>query len=151
MVSVERVIAYTELPQDPPLLCNGCPDKADEWMYTDYSVSDNVNKAGNGKPQQLVVCDGAVEFRGLQLRYRDGLALALRNVTCRIRPREKVGIVGRTGAGKSSLLLALFRLVEPVSGGCIIIDGVATDSPGIGLHDLRRQLAIIPQVNILIV
>ena len=56
----------------------------------------------------------------------------------------QVGIVGRTGAGKSSITLALFRIIEP-SGGCISIDG--RDISHMGLHDVRNQLTIIPQVS----
>ncbi|CAG2113257.1 unnamed protein product, partial [Medioppia subpectinata] len=65
----------------------------------------------------------------------------LKDITCEIRGGEKIGIVGRTGAGKSSVISALFRMVEPT--GRIVIDGV--DTKRIGLHDLRRALAIIPQ------
>lgn len=66
----------------------------------------------------------------------------LKDLTFDIRPREKVGIVGRTGAGKSSLSLALFRILEP-NHGSIIIDGINTLN--LGLHDLRHKLTIIPQ------
>jgi len=69
--------------------------------------------------------------------------LVLKNITCCIEPGEKVGIVGRTGAGKSSLTLALFRIIEPVHGS-ITIDG--QDISRLGLHDLRGRITIIPQV-----
>lgn len=77
------------------------------------------------------------------MRYRPDLEPILRGVSARIRPEEKVGIIGRTGAGKSSLTLALFRLVEP-SAGRIVIDDL--DIGRIGLHDLRSRLTIVPQV-----
>jgi ABC-type multidrug transport system fused ATPase/permease subunit len=76
------------------------------------------------------------------MRYRDGLPLVLKGLTMDVRGGERVGIVGRTGAGKSSIMSALFRLTE-LSGGSIHIDGI--DISTVGLHDLRSRLAIIPQ------
>jgi ABC-type multidrug transport system fused ATPase/permease subunit len=75
-------------------------------------------------------------------RYRSELGLVLRNINLDFKPGEKIGVVGRTGAGKSSLALALFRIIEPLDGG-IHIDGV--DISTIGVLDLRRRLTIIPQ------
>jgi ATP-binding cassette subfamily C (CFTR/MRP) protein 1 len=70
----------------------------------------------------------------VQLRYREGLELVLKDTTFTIQSHEKIGIVGRTGAGKSSLMLALFRLVE-LAGGSIIIDGVDISTIGLdGIH-----------------
>ncbi len=88
--------------------------------------------------------DGAVEFKEYQTRYRPGLDLVLKDFTCSVRPGEKVGIVGRTGAGKSSLALALFRIIES-AGGYISIDGINISE--LGLHNLRARLTIIPQVK----
>ncbi|XP_074093124.1 ATP-binding cassette sub-family C member 10 isoform X2 [Macrotis lagotis] len=85
---------------------------------------------------------GHVEFQNVVLTYRPGLPNALDGVTFNVLPGEKIGIVGRTGSGKSSLLLVLFRLVE-LSAGHILLDGV--DISLLGLSDLRSQLAIIPQ------
>lgn len=86
--------------------------------------------------------NGRIEFRDFQMRYRDDLPPVIRGVTCNINAGEKVGICGRTGAGKSSILLALFRLVE-ACGGSIWIDGV--DISTIGLARLRSSMSIIPQ------
>ena len=80
------------------------------------------------------------------MRYRDGLDLVLDSVNFEVKGGERVGIVGRTGAGKSSLTMALFRLIEP-SSGKILIDGV--DISTLGLHDLRSQITIIPQDPVL--
>nr|XP_060497769.1 ATP-binding cassette sub-family C member 2 [Panthera onca] len=87
---------------------------------------------------------GEIQFNNYQLRYRPELDLILKGITCDIKSMEKVGVVGRTGAGKSSLTNALFRILE-AAGGQIIIDGV--DIASIGLHDLREKLTIIPQVR----
>ncbi|PHH84520.1 hypothetical protein CDD83_1818 [Cordyceps sp. RAO-2017] len=76
------------------------------------------------------------------MRYRPGLPLVLRGLSLDVAAGERVGIVGRTGAGKSSVVGALFRLAE-LAAGAIRIDGV--DIATVGLHDLRSRLAIIPQ------
>ncbi|XP_077634942.1 ATP-binding cassette sub-family C member 2 isoform X5 [Crocuta crocuta] len=89
---------------------------------------------------------GEIRFNNYQVRYRPELDLVLNGITCDIRSTEKIGVVGRTGAGKSSLTNALFRILE-AAGGQIIIDGVNIAS--IGLHDLREKLTIIPQDPIL--
>jgi len=112
--------------------------------------------------------EGRIEFKNYSTRYREGLDLVMKNVSFTVQPAEKVGIVGRTGAGKSSLTLALFRIIEAadsywarssaqdvkdvsalleqeplLDGGSIEIDGV--DISTVGLHTLRQHLAIIPQ------
>ncbi|KAI5806479.1 multidrug resistance-associated protein 1 [Peziza echinospora] len=118
IVSVERVLEYSALPSEAP----------EHIPETQPSSSWPVN--------------GAVEFRNYSTRYRAGLDLILKDINLDIKPREKIGIVGRTGAGKSSLTLALFRIIEPVEGN-VTIDDINTSI--IGLHDLRQRLAIIPQ------
>jgi len=77
-----------------------------------------------------------------QLRYLPNAPLVLKDVTFSVNGGEKLGVVGRTGSGKSSLVLALFRIVEPAAGK-IIIDGI--DINTVGLNDLRLKLNIIPQ------
>uniref|UniRef100_A0A8H8CHK1 Metal resistance protein YCF1 n=1 Tax=Psilocybe cubensis TaxID=181762 RepID=A0A8H8CHK1_PSICU len=118
IVSVERILHQTNIePEAPQELPDAKP--SDEWPS-----------------------EGSIEFRNYSTRYRAGLDLVLKNVSVNIKPREKIGVCGRTGAGKSSLLLALFRIIEPVSG-TILIDTV--DITKIGLHDLRSALSIVPQ------
>lgn len=90
--------------------------------------------------------NGEVVFRDFQVRYREGLDLVLRGINFTVQGGEKVGIVGRTGAGKSSLTLALFRIIES-AGGQILIDG--HDISKLGLHALRSRLTIIPQDPVL--
>ncbi len=85
---------------------------------------------------------GAIRFIDYSTRYRPGLELVLKNINLEFKPREKIGVVGRTGAGKSSLALSLFRIIEPATGS-ITIDNVNTST--IGLLDLRQRLSIIPQ------
>ncbi|XP_069836112.1 ATP-binding cassette sub-family C member 2-like [Dendropsophus ebraccatus] len=89
---------------------------------------------------------GVVEFVDYKARYRSELDLVLHGISCTVDSMEKVGIVGRTGAGKSSLTNCLFRIIE-AAGGKIVIDGV--DISTIGLHDLRNKLTIIPQDPVL--
>ncbi|RFU34609.1 hypothetical protein B7463_g1692, partial [Scytalidium lignicola] len=85
---------------------------------------------------------GEIIFENVEMRYRQGLPLVLQGLTMHIKGGERIGVVGRTGAGKSSIMSTLFRLVE-LSGGSIKIDGI--DISTIGLQDLRSRLAIIPQ------
>ncbi|KAG1721144.1 putative YOR1-ABC transporter [Suillus lakei] len=89
---------------------------------------------------------GAVDFNNVMVAYRPGLPNVLRGISVKVRGGEKIGVIGRTGAGKSSLMLSLFRIVE-LSGGSVAIDGV--DISTIGLTDLRSKISIIPQDPIL--
>lgn len=81
-------------------------------------------------------------FPFCQIRYRPNAPIVLKGITCTFREGARVGVVGRTGSGKTTLISALFRLVDPC-GGQIIIDGI--DICSIGLKDVRLKLSIIPQ------
>jgi ATP-binding cassette, subfamily C (CFTR/MRP), member 1 len=85
---------------------------------------------------------GEIIFDNVEMRYRENLPLVLQGLSMHVKGGERIGVVGRTGAGKSSIMSTLFRLVE-ISGGSITIDGLNIST--IGLHDLRSRLAIIPQ------
>jgi ABC-type multidrug transport system fused ATPase/permease subunit len=89
---------------------------------------------------------GEIQFNSLTCSYAENLSPVLRNITATIPPRKKVGIVGRTGSGKSSLFLAMTRIM-PLAQGMIFIDGV--DITSVPLKELRRAIAIIPQDPVL--
>jgi ATP-binding cassette, subfamily C (CFTR/MRP), member 1 len=117
MNATERVHYYaTALEQEAPLKLMDVPDS---W------------------PSQ-----GEIIFQDVEMRYRKGLPLVLQGLTLHVKAGERIGIVGRTGAGKSSIMSTLFRMVE-ISSGSIKIDGI--DISKVGLQDLRQRLAIIPQ------
>lgn len=120
IVSVERLKEYSEVESEA------------EWVVKEH-------RPPKGWPDK-----GTIDFDNYATRYRPGLDLVVKNITANVKPAQKVGIVGRTGAGKSSLTLALFRMIEPAEGK-IVIDGV--DIHDIGLHDLRSNVTIIPQVE----
>ncbi|KAJ7355423.1 P-loop containing nucleoside triphosphate hydrolase protein [Mycena albidolilacea] len=119
IVSVERILHQIDVPPEAPQYIPEAKTK-DDW------------------PSQ-----GKIEFRNYSTRYRPELDLVLNNISLTINPKEKLGVCGRTGAGKSSLLLALFRIIEGVEGS-IVIDGV--DIKNIGLNDLRSSISIVPQM-----
>ncbi|GJJ71293.1 ATP-binding cassette, subfamily C (CFTR/MRP), member 1 [Entomortierella parvispora] len=122
IVSVERMQEYIDLtPEAPEIIDSNRP--AADWP-----------------------AEGRVDFVDYETRYRPGLELVLRGVTCSIRSHEKIGIVGRTGAGKSSLTLSLFRIIESVKGQ-IFVDGF--DISTLGLYDVRSRFSIIPQDPVL--
>lgn len=89
---------------------------------------------------------GSVQLNDVWLRYRPNLPNVLKGVSMNVQGGEKIGIVGRTGAGKSSIMTVLLRLSE-ITGGSVLIDGV--DVSKIGLEDLRRRIAILPQEPLL--
>ncbi|XP_038617354.1 multidrug resistance-associated protein 7 [Tachyglossus aculeatus] len=131
MVSVERVEEYAStLPSEPQGHASSPPS---------LPIRHPLH-AHQGFPDWLT--RGRVEFQDVSLRYRAGLPPALAGVSFTVFPGEKLGIVGRTGSGKSSLLLVLFRLLEP-SAGRVLLDG--TDTARLDLRQLRTSLAIIPQ------
>lgn len=99
--------------------------------------------AGGVAPPDTWPSEGKVEVERLVVGYAEDLPPVLRGVSFSVGAGERVGVVGRTGAGKSSLALALFRFLE-ARGGRVVIDGV--DISGMRLRDLRSRLAIIPQV-----
>ncbi|XP_078175279.1 ABC transporter C family member 3-like [Carex rostrata] len=119
IISVERILQYTSIPSEPPL-----------------STRDDL----------LLDCSwpiqGEILLENLQLRYAPQLPFVLKGISCTFTGGTKTGIVGRTGSGKSTLIQALFRIVDPTVGR-ILIDNV--DICTIGLHDLRSKLSIIPQ------
>jgi ATP-binding cassette subfamily C (CFTR/MRP) protein 1 len=125
--SVDRVLFYT----------NNVPVEEPELMSSEGEV---VAKLPEGVPAKWPV-EGVVEFQNVDMGYRDG-DLVLKNVSFKVNSMDKVGIAGRTGCGKSSLMVTLFR-IEGVRAGRILIDGV--DIATIPLHLLRSKLCIIPQ------
>ncbi|ELP88310.1 multidrug resistance-associated protein, putative [Entamoeba invadens IP1] len=89
---------------------------------------------------------GKIEFVDFKFRYRKGLQVVLKNVSTTIQDKEKIGVVGRTGSGKSTLMAGLFRIEEPLSGK-IMVDGV--DITTIPLRQLRKRMCILPQESTL--
>ena len=119
LISMERCDAYTHLPTE----------NTKTRVNEDKELVSWPNK-------------GEVTFNNFRMRYRPNCEIALKDISLHIQPGEKVGIVGRTGSGKSSLCLGMFRIVEAL-GGSIIIDGV--DISTISLKKLRRSISIVPQ------
>ncbi|NXF93851.1 MRP6 protein, partial [Eubucco bourcierii] len=122
IVSVERVREYSRTPKEAPWTLNG-ELEGQGWLT-----------------------EGRIEFRNYSLRYRPQLETALKHLSLTINGQEKIGITGRTGAGKSTLAVGLLRLVEAAEGA-ILIDGL--DIAQLGLHELRTKITVIPQDPVL--
>lgn len=122
MVAIERISEYSRMPVERP---HFVPENDPPGDWPQY---------------------GAIEMNNVSLRYRPRLPLVLKSVTLSIPARSKVGIAGRTGAGKSSMILALLRLVE-IESGTVHIDGI--NVANIGLHALRSKVSVIPQDPVL--
>ena len=120
MVKSERVIGYTKLEPEAEL------------------------KSTNSPPQSWPE-DGKIEFRSVNFKYNESAPKVLKDLNLTIDGGCKVGVVGRTGAGKSSIIQCLFRMAEPE--GNIVIDGLHTTE--MGLHELRSKISIIPQDPVL--
>ncbi|GFZ17648.1 multidrug resistance-associated protein 5 [Actinidia rufa] len=118
IISIERINQYCQIPSEAPSIIE------------------------NSRPPSSWPEGGKIELFDLKVRYKENLPVVLHEVTCTFPGGKKIGIVGRTGSGKSTLIQALFRLIEPAAGR-IIIDNI--DISTIGLHDLRSRLSIIPQ------
>ncbi|KAK5645934.1 hypothetical protein RI129_004398 [Pyrocoelia pectoralis] len=122
MISVERILEYNSIERER-----------------------GIKHPAIGKPSPAWPDHGEIKFQNVYVRYSQTFPYALKDINLTIRPLEKIGIVGRTGAGKSSIISALFQLVE--TEGSIIIDNVNIET--VQLHDLRTKLSTIPQDPVL--
>ena len=136
MTSTERVMEYLEIDPEPNVITSS-PNR-------DNNDSNN-SVSGGVKMSPAWPASGVVEFRNVWMKYRDNPPV-LRGISFLSRAGERIGICGRTGAGKSSLMTALFR-VAPLDGGQILLDGI--DCARVPLQQLRSALAIIPQDPVL--
>ncbi|GJP67873.1 hypothetical protein CLOP_g24635 [Closterium sp. NIES-67] len=154
---VERALEYTNLPQEEAQESRqgggrGGSSRKDRKERSRSKKKEEWRESGKQREQEEAhvpagwPSEGAVSVEGVTVRYRPTLDPVLQDVTFHLRGGEKCGVVGRTGAGKSTLMLALFRLVQP-SGGHILIDGV--DTATISLTRLRRNVMAIPQDPVL--
>lgn len=110
--------------------------------YYSHSIEEEADQTSDNPPPDNWPAHGEILIENLQMRYREDTPLVLRGINVHIEAGTRVGIVGRVGCGKSSLMLELLRIVEP-SAGRIMIDGI--DISTIGLRELRSKISIVPQ------
>merc|ERR1712161_26162 len=149
ITAIERCDAMSELPCEKSMETNNTKKKKKKGKENDEDIDEEEGRNVSSSipiPIRLPKSwpeQGLLEFKNVSLRYRDGLPLALNDLSFTIPAGKTCGIVGRTGAGKSSITVALFRLVE-IELGQILLDGV--DLTTLGLSDVRgRGMSIIPQ------
>ena len=129
MNSVERVSYFRDhIPQE-------------KWRDSDYEDGTQIKDVDDHWPE------GRITVKNLNLRYRENTPLVLRNISFEIQAREKIGIVGRSGSGKSSLFVALLRIVEPVEGSRVMFDEVEVSR--VRLDVLRSRVGVAPQFPVL--
>jgi ABC-type multidrug transport system fused ATPase/permease subunit len=148
MTSAERVLHYVDLPTEATTPPGAAHDAAGQRQPNQSGGGQRLLDLGppadaNGSPQ---AASAALEFEGVTMRYRPGLPIVLKGVSFSVQHGEKLGVVGRTGSGKSSLIGALFRL-QPLCGGRVLLGGV--DTASYGVQQLRRALAICPQDSVI--
>ncbi|KAJ1870565.1 ABC transporter C member 13 [Coemansia sp. RSA 990] len=140
-VALSALSQLANFPLSTPAITSDCQTLSKFMAYTEYLEKEDDHFKNVELPKNWPA-EGKISVHNYSMRYHQELKPVLHNLTFDIKSREKVGVVGRTGAGKSSLSQALIRLVEPDSGS-IEIDGVNIST--IGLHGLRSQISIVPQ------
>jgi len=157
LVAIERLHQYAQLPCEasltlpqPPvseLITNANVEMVD--LESSPKVRFENEEEENYDPPPDWPARGAVSFKGVSMRYRPGLPEVLTDLSFEASPGQNIGIVGRTGSGKSTILAALFRLPSiGLSSGVITIDGFNIAS--VGLHTLRKRISIVPQDPVLL-
>ena len=134
LISLERCNSYTKVIQE-------------KYPKTEEDKNIQIFTSKKNEKVKSFISQGKINFVNFSVRYRPDTPLILKNINLEIRPGEKIGVVGRTGSGKSTMLLCLFRILEAYNGK-ILIDDI--DISKIGLEILRESLTIIPQEPILL-
>ena len=134
LISLERCDSYTKVIQE-------------KYPKTEEDNKLQLIESANNKKVKSFISKGHIKFENFSVQYRPDTPLILKDISLEIQPGEKIGVVGRTGSGKSTMLLCLFRILE-ANKGKILIDDV--DISKIGLEVLRQSLTIIPQEPIIL-
>lgn len=143
IISLERCLKFTEIPQEKPGITEkDLAYKNISELETSTNIESNNKKYYHAEDCKIWPAQGAIEFLKYSVQYRSDTPIVLSNLCFKVKAGEKLGIVGRTGSGKSTICNSLFRILEPLRGK-IIIDG--EDITKLGLENLRKNMSIIPQ------